>query len=283
MTHQHTNGARPLAGKVALVTGAGRGIGRAIAQRLARDGALVAVHYGNSREAAARTVAEIEAAGGQAFAVGADLSGAGLVGQIGTLFASLDAELNRRTGSTEFDILVNNAGIAPATAVGTATEADFDTVFDVNVKAPFFIAQRALPRLRNGGRVVNISSVVSRIAFPAFTGYSMTKGALDVLTRNLAEELGPRGITVNSVNPGVTKTDMADALFTDDSAWQYAASMSPLGRVGAPEDIADAVGFLVSNDGRWVTGQMLDASGGMALTAGTHAVASEEAALSAVA
>jgi 3-oxoacyl-[acyl-carrier protein] reductase len=152
-----------LTGKVALVTGASRGIGRAIAERLARDGALVAVHYGRNRHAAESTVADIERRGGAAFPVGVEL---GTVASVDGLFEILDKELLQRTGSIQFDILINNAAISPDSPVESTTEKVFDEVFDLNAKVPFFISQKALPRLNDGGRIINISSGVTRIAFP---------------------------------------------------------------------------------------------------------------------
>ena len=135
----------------------------------------------------------------------------------------------------------------------------------MNVKVPFFIAQKALPRLRDGGRIINVSSAVARIAFPNLTAYAMTKGALNVLTLNLAKQLGPRGITVNSLAPGITETDITAELLSTADTRKWAASFSTLGRIGRPDDIADAAAFLASNDARWVTGQYVDASGGSQL------------------
>jgi len=253
---------KSLEGKVALVTGGSRGIGRSIALRLGRDGALVAVHYARDQGAALSTVKEIEDAGGSAFPIGTIL---GSFTSVEKLFELLDSELVKRTGGTQFDILVNNAGIAPDSSVEDASEAVFDDVFALNVKVPFFIAQKALPRLRDGGRIINISSAVTRIAFPGRTAYAMTKGALNVLTLNLAKQLGPRGITVNSLAPGVIDTDMTAEFLSNIDTRKWAASLSTLGRVGRPDDIADAAAFLASNDARWITGQYVDATGGSQL------------------
>ncbi|HTS11153.1 MAG TPA: SDR family oxidoreductase [Candidatus Limnocylindrales bacterium] len=251
-----------LKGKVALVTGASRGIGRAIAVRLGRDGALVAVHYARNKKSADETVRAIEAAGGAAFALGVEL---GTLASVDQLFKLLDAELNKRTGNNQFDILVNNAGVAPDSPVETATEAVYDEVFAVNVKVPFFVSQKALPRLREGGRIINISSGVTRIAFPQKAAYAMTKGALNILTLELAQALGRRNITVNSLAPGFTDTDMAADILGNPQGREFASSASAFNRVGQPDDIADAAAFLASNDGRWVTGQYLDATGGARL------------------
>ncbi|KQV21751.1 MULTISPECIES: SDR family oxidoreductase [unclassified Kitasatospora] len=251
-----------LAGRTALVTGGSRGIGRGIAERLAREGALVAVHYGSNREAAELTVKAIRADGGRAFAIGAEL---GVPGDAEALWEAFDAALAEHSeGATGLDILVNNAGIAAPGRIHEVTEADYDRVFAVNVKAPFFVIRQGLDRLRDGGRIINISSGATRIAYPAIAAYSMTKGALDVLTLTLAQDLGPRGITVNSVSPGVVATDINPWL-ADPEVHAEVAAYSVFGRVGQPGDIADVVAFVASDDARWVTGQTLDASGGSAL------------------
>ncbi|GAA2736235.1 SDR family oxidoreductase [Streptomyces nogalater] len=244
-----------LTGKTALVTGGSRGIGRAIAERLGRDGARVAVHYGTNEEAAGETVAAIESAGGSAFAIGVEL---GTPGDAERLWAEFDRQADG------VDILVNNAGIAAAHPFEEIEEKEYDRLFAVNVKAPFFLTRLGADRLRDGGRVVNISSGLARAAtMPHLLAYSMTKGALDVLTRDLSKLLGPRGITVNSVAPGIIDTDInASWLRANDEAWQGAAAISALGRVGTPADVADVVAFLASDDGRWVTGHWLDATGG---------------------
>ncbi|MGY1942774.1 SDR family NAD(P)-dependent oxidoreductase [Nocardia asiatica] len=244
--------------KTALVTGASRGIGRAIAERLAADGVEVAVHYGTNEEAAQETVAAIRRAGGRAFPVRAEL---GVEGDIDQLFGELAAGL----GDRPLDILVNNAAIIAYDAtVEQATTEQFDRLFAVNVRAPLFIVQRALPLLRDGGRIVNISSGVTWFATPEVV-YGMTKGALNVLSRSLANTLGPRGITVNTVSPGITDTDMNSWLHTNDGAVAGVAGMTALERVGSGADIADAVAFFASDDGRWVTGQTLEVNGGLFL------------------
>ncbi|KUN14044.1 short-chain dehydrogenase [Streptomyces corchorusii] len=244
-----------LKGRTALVTGASRGIGRGIAERLGRDGARVAVHYGRDETAAKETVAAIEAAGGSAFTLGVEL---GTPGDAERLWAEFDRH------AEGLDILVHNAGIGTGRPFTEIDEEEYDRLFAVNVKAPFFLTRLGAERLRDGGRVVAISSGLSRTAaMPDLMAYSMTKAALDVFTRDLSKVLGPRGITVNSVAPGIVDTDVnALWLRASDEAWQRAADYSALGRVGTPADIADAVAFLASEDGRWVTGHWLDATGG---------------------
>ncbi|MNC23586.1 3-oxoacyl-[acyl-carrier-protein] reductase FabG [compost metagenome] len=248
-----------LEGKVAVVTGASRGIGKGIALRLAAEGALVAVHYGVRRDAADETASMIEAAGGTAFVIGANLKSLDGVGQF---LEGLDEELILRLGSNHFDILVNNAGIGTSSPFEETTEEEFDQLIAVNVKAPFFLVQQSLGRLRNGGRIINISSGVTRIAFPHIMAYNLTKGALNTFTMHLAQLLGPREITVNAVMPGIVDTDINASWLHTPEGRKNAEEMSALGRVGEPADIADIVAFVASSDGRWVTGQMLDATGG---------------------
>jgi 3-oxoacyl-[acyl-carrier protein] reductase len=247
-----------LQGKTALVTGASRGIGRAIAKRLALDGAVIAIHYGDNDAAANETLQTIEQTGGQAFLVKAEL---GVNGDIETLFSKLEKGLTGR----QLDILVNNAAVAPQIALDQTTREEFDRIFAINVRAPFFITQRALPLMADGGRIINISSGVTWFATPA-TVYSMTKGALNVLSRSLANSLGSRNITVNTISPGITDTDMNPSIRDKDvKAVERVARMTALGRPGRPTDIADAVAFLASDDGRWITGQTLEVNGGLFL------------------
>ena len=247
-----------LDGKSALITGGSRGIGRAIAQRLAADGAVVAIHYGGNDAAANETLRAIEKAGGQAFLVQTEL---GVSGDIDTLFAKLEKGLAGRA----LDILVNNAAVAPQIAIHQTTPDEFDRIFAINVRAPFFIIQRALPLMPDGGRIINISSGVTWFATPA-TVYSMTKGALNVLGRSLANSLGPRNITVNTISPGITDTDMNPSIRDKDAeAVERVTGMTALGRPGLPPDIADTVAFFASDDARWITGQTLDVNGGLLL------------------
>jgi len=247
-----------LQGKTALITGASRGIGRAIAQRLATDGAQVAIHYGGNDTAANETLRAIEQAGGRAFLVRAEL---GVTGDVETLFTKLEKEL----ASRPLDILVNNAAVAPQIAIHQTTPEEFDRIFAINVRAPFFIIQRALPLMPDGGRIINISSGVTWFATPAAV-YSMTKGALNVLSRSLANSLGARSITVNTISPGITDTDMNPSIRDKNSkALERVSAMTALGRPGRPDDIADAVAFLASDDARWITGETLEVNGGLFL------------------
>jgi 3-oxoacyl-[acyl-carrier protein] reductase len=254
---------QPLAGKTALVTGASRGIGRGIAQRLARDGALVAVHYGFDEAAAEKTRAAIGEDGGRAVVVHAPL---GEAGDTTALWQRFDAALREAGEPAGVDIIVNNAAQAASADFAGTTRADFDRIFGVNVAAPFFLVQEGLERLRDGGRIINISSGVTRIAMPEIMAYAMTKGALETFSRTLAQQLGPRGITVNSVSPGFVDTDInASWLRGNEEAWARSAAYSAFNRVADPAEIADVVAFLASADGRWVTGQNIDATGGSRL------------------
>ncbi len=250
-----------LTGKVALVTGASRGIGQAIAQRLARDGALVAVHYGARSTGAAETVKSITDAGGRAFSVRARLDGA--MTELDEMFATLDKLLIEQTGEARFDILVNNAGVDRTGQIEEMTPEVFEEVFDTNVRGPFFLTQRALGRIRDNGRIIFLSSALVRAIRPVKIVYTMTKGSIEKMTMVLAHQLGPRGITVNSVAPGPVATDMiAPMLKGNPNAITEIAGYTALGRIGEPRDIADVVAWLASDDARWITGNHIDASGG---------------------
>lgn len=252
-----------LEGKTALVTGGSRGIGRAIAQRLGRDGATVAVAYARDESAANEVVARIRKDGGQAFALRAAL---GRHGDAAALWVEFDTQAQAYAPGGAVDIIVNNAAVGLYSDLTELTEDDFDEVFAVNVRAPFFVVQHGLDRLPDGGRIINISSGAARLAMPEIIAYAATKGALDTFTLQLAKKLGPRGITVNSVAPGIIDTDVnASWLRGNPQAEAHAASLAALGRVGQPEDVADIVGFLASDDARWVTGRVIDATGGSGL------------------
>jgi NAD(P)-dependent dehydrogenase (short-subunit alcohol dehydrogenase family) len=248
---------RELAGKVALVTGASRGIGRAIAKALAADGALVAVHFGGSADAAHKTVAEIEAAGGKSFAVQADLASAE---GPAALFRAVDEEVQGRTGSNAIDIVVNNAGVGPYGGFGVLDAQAFEQLYAVNIRAVYLVTELAAQRLRDGGRVINVSSAITRVGIPDLLAYAATKGWVNSFTWSAAAALGERGITVNAVAPGVIRTDMAGPLLAGGEAGVTGNQV--LKRIGEPEDVARLVRALAGPAGGWTTGQVIDVSGG---------------------
>ena len=238
-------------GKVAIVTGSSRGIGRAIAETLARDGATVVINYSKSADAAKQAVDEIVAKGGKAIAIQADIS---KVEDVRRLYAETQEKLGH------IDIVVNNAGILPpAVPVEKETEATWDTVFGL-LKGTYFSMQEASRRVTNGGRIINLSSSTTRGWSPGYSIYAGSKSAIEQFTRSLSRELGPRGITVNSVIPGLTDTDMISDY--TPAIREAVAKNTTLGRLGKPQDIADVVAFLASDDGRWITGQQVVANGG---------------------
>ncbi|MGY3485853.1 3-oxoacyl-[acyl-carrier protein] reductase [Bradyrhizobium sp. USDA 4011] len=245
-----------LISRTALVTGASRGIGRATARALALAGARVIVHYGNSADDAHSLVAEIREAGGQADAVGADLSASDGAQR-------LAAEV-RKLVVGQLDILVANAGIAVPATIEEQTVEDFDRMFAVNVRAPFFLVQQLLPLLGDGSSIVMTSSLAARAAVGQLSAYSVTKGAIDTMVKHFASLLGSRGIRVNAVAPGIIDTDMSEFAKTDEGR-DYALKMQALQRIGHADDVADAVTFLASYAARWVTGDTIQVGGGSKL------------------
>jgi 3-oxoacyl-[acyl-carrier protein] reductase len=248
--------------KVAVVTGSSRGLGAATAKRLAKDGFFVVVNYVKSKKDGEDVVAEIEKGGGKGALVQGDVSA---LGGITAFFEGVDAALKSHGLPAKFDVLVANAGVLISKPFAQTTEADFDLLFDTNVKGVFFLVQGALPRLRDNGRIVTLSSGLSRFANPMFTAYSATKGAIDVMTRVLAQELGARGITVNAIAPGAIDTDMNASWLRSEEGRTMLMARQALKQVGAPPEIADAVAFLAGPDSRWITGQRIEASGGSSL------------------
>ncbi|MBQ1093362.1 SDR family oxidoreductase [Streptomyces sp. B93] len=248
-----------LTGKTALVTGASRGIGRAIAQRLAADGALVAVHYGTNHAAAQETTDHIITNGGRAFPLHAPL---GASHSISGLYAELDTQLSQFGEPPTLHILVNNAGFHIPGTISDITPDDFDRLIDIHARTPLFLIQHALPRMPSGGRIINITSVTTRIAHPTALAYTMAKAALQSLTQALARDLGHRRITINNVAPGYTKTDLNRHRWDTPEEEAKTAGHSVFNRIADPSDIADVTAFLASHDSRWITGQTIDASGG---------------------
>jgi 3-oxoacyl-[acyl-carrier protein] reductase len=244
-----------LTGKVAVVTGASKGIGAAIAQQLAKDGAAVVVNYASSAQLAEAVAAKIKAEGGKAKAVRADVSKPAEAKQ---LIADAVSEFGR------VDILVNNAAVYDFLPLEQITEAHFDRMFNLNVRGLVFATQAAAKAFgEQGGSIINIGSVASQSAPPGGSIYSATKGAVDVITRALASELGPKKIRVNAVLPGPVETEGATSLAEWEQLKSQMVPRTPLGRVGQPSDIAPVVSFLVSDDAGWVTGQIISAAGGL--------------------
>jgi NAD(P)-dependent dehydrogenase (short-subunit alcohol dehydrogenase family) len=245
-----------LTGKTALVTGASRGIGRASALALAKAGARVAVHYGRGAAEAEAVVKEIQSAGGRADAIAADLatsSGAHML-----------AKQAREILGERLDILVANAGVSKAAAIEDTTVEDFDRLFAVNVRAPFFLVQRLLPVLGNKSSVVLVSSLAAFVSVGTLSAYAATKGAIATLVRHFAAALGERGIRVNGIAPGVVETDMSSFTKTD-AGRDFALSMQALKRVAQPQDIGSVVAFLASDEAQWITGDILRVDGGSKL------------------
>ena len=245
-----------LTGKTALVTGASRGIGRAIALALAKAGAQVIVHYGNAQKEADAVVKEIVAAGGRAQKVAADLSKPDGAHELAKQVRSIVGD--------RLDILVANAGISKAASIEELTVDDFDQLFAVNVRAPYFLVQQLLPTMCKGSTIIFTSSLVARAVAGTLSAYAATKGAIDTLVKHFAAALGGRGIRVNAIAPGVVDTDMSNFTKTEEGR-ERALSMQALKHLAVPEDIAGAVMFLASDDARWVTGETMRVDGGSKL------------------
>jgi 3-oxoacyl-[acyl-carrier protein] reductase len=239
-----------LDGKIAIVTGSSRGIGRAIAERLARDGAQVVVNYTRRADAAREVLSAIERAGGRARAVQADVSRAD---DVRRLFDEAE-----RLGGV--DIVVSNAGVVMARPFVETRDEDYEQMFSINTRGTFFVLREAARRVRNGGRIITISTGATVLSPAGESVYVASKAAAEQLTRVLARELGGRGVTANIVSPGVTETDMLEVT---PQFRQVGVDLSPFGRLGTPADIADVVGFVASDDARWLTGQNLQATGGI--------------------
>ncbi|GJH19083.1 SDR family oxidoreductase [Caballeronia novacaledonica] len=245
-----------LTGKTALVTGASRGIGRAIALALAKAGARVLVHFGSAEDAADSVVEAIRAAGGNADKVAADLRAADGPHEL--------AKRVRALAGDRLDVLVANAGISEAATIEETAVEDFDDLFAVNVRAPYFLVQQLLPMFGDGSSVVLLSSLAARSAVNNLSTYAATKGAIDTLVRHFASALGERGIRVNAIAPGVVETDMSNFAKTD-AGRDFTLGMQALKRVAQPDDIAGAAVFLASDLARWVTGDTLRVDGGSKL------------------
>ncbi|MFN8001067.1 MAG: SDR family oxidoreductase [Acidobacteriota bacterium] len=250
------------ASKIALVTGGSRGLGRSIALQLARKGNDVILTYRQKKEEGEAVVAEITTLGRKAVALPLDVSD---LSQFAGFHHRLAQALESNWRRKDLDFLINNAGIDRWSPIEQTTVEAFDELLNVHFKGVYFLTQNLLPLIANGGRIINISTGLARFAIPGYAAYASMKGAIEVFTRYLAKELGPRGIAANVVAPGAIETDFTSHALQQPGTREFLASQTALGRVGVPDDIGGVVAFLCSEDGRWVNAQRLEASGGMFL------------------
>lgn len=250
--------------KIALVTGGSRGLGKNMALSLAKKGIDVILTYHSQQADAQATVAEIEALGRKAAALQLN---AGALGSFDAFYKQVTAALHATFGTDHFDFLVNNAGAGlDAVTIADTTEAQFDEMLNLHFKGVYFLTQKALPLLNDGGRIINISSATTRYSYPGYSAYATMKGAVEVFTRYLAQELGSRGIAANVVAPGAIITDFGGGYIRDNEQMQaYVAQITALGRVGLPDDVGGVVAFLCTEDAKWLNGQRIEVTGGMNL------------------
>lgn len=247
--------------KIALITGGSRGLGKSAALQLAERGVGIVLTYRSKQAEAEAVVAQIKAGGGRAVALPLD---AGDVASFAAFAGQVSAALAATWERDSFDYLVNNAGTGLDAPFAQTTEAQFDEMCNQHLKGVFFLTQKLLPLIADGGRILNVSSGLARFALPGKSAYAVMKGAVEVLTRYLAKELGPRGIAVNTIAPGAIATDFGGGVVRDNPQVNgYIASQTALGRVGMPEDIGGAVALLLSDDSRWINAQRIEVSGGM--------------------
>ena len=253
----------PLTKKIALVTGGSRGLGKEQALRLADYGSDVILTYHRQQDEAERVVSAIKERGRQAVALPLDVAD---VSALDGFLTQVKEQLQRHWERDTFDFLINNAGIGAHAMIGEVDEATFDQLSGIQLKGPYFLTQKALPFLADGGRIINISTGLARFSLPGYSAYAAMKGAMEVFTKYLAKELGSRGITANVVAPGAIDTDFNQAAFENNPQLKdMIASQTALGRVGQAEDIGGVVAFLCTEDARWVNAQRIEASGGMFL------------------
>ncbi|MFN6981073.1 MAG: SDR family NAD(P)-dependent oxidoreductase [Brevundimonas sp.] len=247
--------------KIALVTGASRGLGRSTALALARSGVDVVITYLNQEDAAREVVREVEQHGGRAAMIRLDTSD---VASFPAFVDQLREGLAAMGARDKIDFLVNNAGVGMNSPIAETSETMFDSLMAIHLKGVFFLTQALLPLVADGGRIVNLSSGLTRFALPGYGAYAMMKGGIEVFTRYLAKELGPRGIAVNTIAPGAIETDFGGGVVRDNPGLNgMIAGQTALGRVGLPEDIGPAIAALLSGDNRWINAQRIEASGGM--------------------
>jgi len=249
-------------GKIALVTGGSRGLGKNIALQLARAGSDVILTYRTKKEEGQAVAAEIEGLGRRAEILPLDVAD---IGERDAFKGELEGALRSKWGRESFDFLVNNAGIDRRAPFERASEAEFDELLNVHFKGVFFLTQALLPLIAEGGRIVNTSTGLTRFSIPGLAAYASMKGAIEVLTKYLAKELGPRRITANVVAPGPIETDFTRESFEHEGVKEFLAKQTALGRVGVADDIGGVVAFLCSEAGRWVNAQRIEASGGIFL------------------
>ncbi len=248
---------------VALITGASRGLGKSMALHLAERGVDSIITYRSGAKEAEEVVSQIKAKGRKAVALSLDV---GKSASFAAFADTVKAELSRTWQREQFDFLVNNAGTGLHAAFVETTEAQFDELMNIHLKGPYFLTQKLLPLIANGGRILNVSSGLARFSFPGASAYAMMKGGVEVLTRYLAKELGARKISVNTLAPGAIETDFNGGAVRDNAAMNQAvAAQTALGRVGLPDDIGAAVALLLSPESGWINGQRIEASGGMLL------------------
>jgi NAD(P)-dependent dehydrogenase (short-subunit alcohol dehydrogenase family) len=248
---------------ISLITGGSRGLGKNTALHLAKRGSDVILTYRSAVDEATQVVKDIEAMGRKAVALPLDV---GVSSSFDSFAARVKQSLAEVWNRDRFDHLVNNAGIGMHASVEQTTEAQFDLLMNVHLKGPFFLTQKLLPLIVDGGRIVNISSGLARFTLPGYGAYASMKGGIEVLTRYLAKELGPRGISVNTLAPGAIETDFSGGAVRDNAELnKMIASQTALGRVGLPDDVGGAISSLLQPDNRWITGQRIEVSGGMFL------------------
>lgn len=247
--------------KIALITGGSRGLGKDMALSLAQKGIDVILTYYNKKEEALAVVAAIEKAGCKAVALQLNT---GEIKSFNYFFKSLGGVLKETFGTEKFDFLINNAGIGIHASFTETTEDAFDELMNIHFKGVFFLTQKALPYLNNGGRIINLSSGLTRFSNPGYAAYAAMKGAIETLSRYMAKELGARGITVNVVAPGAIETDFGGGMVRDNKQVNdMIAGVTALGRVGKPDDIGSVVAFLCTEDAKWINAQRIEVSGGM--------------------
>lgn len=249
--------------KIALVTGGSRGLGKSMVLQLAGKGYDIILTYNSNKSEAGTVVDLVRAMGRNAEAYPLDTT---KISSFDAFLKEVSGHLKKHTGSANFDILINNAGTGAYYSVAETPEDVFDQLYMVHLKGVFFLTQKALPLLNDGGRVINISTGLARFTYPGYAAYASMKGAIEVFTRYLAKELGPRGITVNTIAPGLTETDFTRSSLPQDEAGQrQVGSIFALGRIGQPEDIGAAVTLICSEEARWITAQRIEVSGGQQL------------------